>query len=128
MRYGIHIDYFGGALGDLPKKLHGSDEAVLAVLAEHPVFSDFDVGTRKLGATLDRLKNGGRLEFIDDAGYPWYRVRVLPPPTQCAACGGMGGVRLIGRHFLVCQPCAGNGWIPAPASTQPAPEQGGEPT
>jgi hypothetical protein len=80
-RYGWHLDYFSGALADLPKKLHGSDEAVLAVLREQPRFSVWDAtATPKIAKTLDRLKANGRIRYDQSEGYPWSRAIVEDRP------------------------------------------------
>lgn len=84
-RYSFHIDSFSGALGDMPKKLHGDDAAVLAVLEAHPMFTGWDVSTTKLAKTLDRLKAAGRLHYDPNEGYPWCRVTVLSDPHTEAA-------------------------------------------
>jgi hypothetical protein len=115
----LDVDSFSGALGDLPKKLHGDDEAVLACLREHPTFSCWDVGTGKLATTIDRLGFTGRLRHVKDDGYPWCRVKVLPAPTSCVECDGRGSRHLVGRHYLNCVPCQGRGWIPAPPEGGP---------
>jgi hypothetical protein len=116
--YGWRIDSFSGALGDLPKKAHGDDAAVLAVLAEHPRFSVWDVSTTKLGKTLDRLTKAGRLQCLNDAEqYPWCRVAVLPPPTPCV-CEGKGYFHIIGRHYQACPDCHGRGWLRPPTETR----------
>lgn len=82
-RYTWHLDYFGGALGDLPKKLHGSDEAVLAVLRESPRFSIWDATTAKIAKTLDRLKAAGRIEYDNEGeSYPWVRANVVAAPEE----------------------------------------------
>ena len=76
MSHAIYFDSFSGALGDLPKKLHGNERAVLEVLERHPRFSIWDV-TPVLGDTLERLCAAGRVTYDEAESYPWCRVTVL---------------------------------------------------
>ena len=127
MRHAVHIDSFSGALGDLSKKLHGDDAAVLAVLEAHPRFTEWDV-TPKMGKTLDRLKAAGRLRYEDEP-YPWWRVTVLPTPNRvpCVPCAGNGAHHLSGRNWLVCQVCHGDGYNELPLADPARPTQEGAP-
>lgn len=66
-----HLCSFSGDLGDLPRKHHGDDLAVLRVLVKSPRFTVWDVSSGKLTHTLNRLSRRGWVEYDERAQYPW---------------------------------------------------------
>ena len=80
--YGVHIDYFGSDLGDIPKSKQGDDEIVLAAAKRSGRFSSFEM-TGQLMATLKRLEAAGHFKIdTESASYPWTLLVFPPRPTH----------------------------------------------
>lgn len=72
MRYNIFLDSFSGALADLKTKQR-TEENALAILAEHPRVSTWDMSeNRWLCGLIDGLKQNG-LIVEQTEPYPWHR-------------------------------------------------------
>lgn len=80
-----HLCSFSGALGDLPRKHHGDDLAVLRVLAASPRFTDWGVSSGKLAHTLNRLRRRGLIEYDERAQYPWVHAVVTDAGRKALA-------------------------------------------
>lgn len=75
----MFTDSFSGAVGDLPKRKHGDDVAVLDCLRRDPKASTWDM-TQALMDTIQRLIKRGAVREIP-AAYPWFYYEVIEPPA-----------------------------------------------
>ncbi len=72
MKYRIYLDSFSGAAADL-KKGQRTIENVLAVLANHPRVSTWDMSENLwLWRLIGELKRDGLVAELDEP-YPWHR-------------------------------------------------------
>lgn len=75
-KYRLWLDSFSGAASELPSGKR-TPENILAVLADHPRVSTFDMSEHRwLSGGIQELKNKGLIEELDEH-YPWHRYKVI---------------------------------------------------
>jgi len=77
MTYGVYLDCFTSALGDVSCKERTQPRRILSVLSRNPRFSVFDVNHDSLAKTLDFLKDN-KLMVYKETEYPWCEVELTP--------------------------------------------------